>query len=146
MPFMNKQPKTFRKVDITPRPCSPELAREHLRALGKAFLEQSYLQRWLHLTIEKPEKGEREGLQKFEQHLDRSFCSRIEGADIFPDSLTERFGSKLGVYFDLRSPPCLMTAAEAASHVGFEAILSLEPGRLAIFFTHNRYAWVCERE
>jgi hypothetical protein len=140
---MKKEPKKYQPVDVVLRPCSFELAKAHLRALT-AFLESTYAERWIHITIEKPEKAARDGLQKFERHLIKT---RLEGGDIFPASFAELYGAKPGVYFDFKEPPSLMTAAEAASHVGFQAILSLVPGKSAILFAHDRvgYAWACEK-
>jgi hypothetical protein len=135
---------TMDKLNKKRKACSPELAKEHLEAFSKAFIDKKYLERWRFLIVERPTRAKRE-LRKFDWHLNDDRCRLIEAYEADPEILSQQFGSKLGVYFDGTRPPSLMTVAEAA---GFQedAIFSLEPGRLAIFFFHEGWAWICENK
>jgi hypothetical protein len=72
----------------------------------------------------------------------------LHGSDSFPVSLAEVFGTKLGVYFDGTEPPCRITAPEAstlATERNVDAMFSMVPGKLALFFFHEGWSWKCER-
>ena len=144
---MEIEPKKFHFIEVTRLPCSAEAAEKHLRAFAESFIEKSFVDRWLHITLEKPKKAEEE-LRKFETHLDERYCRMLHGADSFPVSLAEVYGAKLGMYFDGSEPACRMTAPEAASLAAernADTLFSITPGKLALFFFHEGYAWKCER-
>ncbi|MFN2407124.1 MAG: hypothetical protein ABR594_13805 [Pyrinomonadaceae bacterium] len=141
------EPRKSCFIEVRPSPCSPEEAQDHLRAFAESFIKKAFVDRWLHITLEKPKKAEEE-LRKFENHLDARYCTMLHGADSFPVSLAEAYGSKRGVYFDGSEPACRMTAPEASSLAterNADALFSLTPGKLALFFFHEGYAWKCER-
>jgi hypothetical protein len=144
---MNNEPKKFNFVPVNPKTCTPEEAEVHLRSFGKSFIDMNRFERWIHIMLEKPAKATE--MDGFIDYLNPQFCKIMKGADSFPCSLIERYGSKLGVYFDGKEPPTLMTSAEAASLSIARstcAVFSIIPGKLGIFFGHDGIgAWICER-
>ena len=145
---MRTSPKKFAPVVVNPQPCHPDEAERHLRAFAEAFVGKSHAGRWIHLLIERPEKSA-EALHKLEHHLDGRYCGEAgRGADAFPSSLTEVYGSGRGVYFDGSEPACKISAAEAATLATerfADAIFSLEAGKRALYFHHSGGMWVYRR-
>ncbi len=146
---MKMKPQKFMPVAVNPRPCLAEEAERHLRAFALSFVEKNHAGRWIHLLVEKLEKSG-EALHRLEYQLDGRYCREAgRGADTFPSSLAEVYGSARGVYFDGSEPPCKISVAEAATLVTerfADAIFSLVAGRRALYFHHSSGMWVCERE
>lgn len=144
---MKADSKKFHFVEVNPKPCSSAEAEKHLRAFAELFIDKNYSDRWIHITIEKREKAERE-IHKFERHLNIRYCGLMADVDAFPVSLAETYGTKVGVYFDGTESATYMTAPEAASLAeerNTDAMFSLVAGKLAIFFFHEGWNWECER-
>jgi len=144
---MKTEPKKFHFVEVHPKPCSSSEAEKHLRAFAEFFIDKNYTDRWIHITIEKPEKAKHE-MRKSERHLNPMYCKMMADVDAFPASLAEIYRSKQGVYFDGTEPGQYMTAPEAASLAeerNADAMFSMAAGKLAIFFFHEGWAWKCER-
>jgi hypothetical protein len=144
---MKTESKKFHFAEVKPKPCSPVEAEKHLRAFAASFIDKNYTDRWIHITIEKPEKAKYE-MHKLERHLNPTYCKMMADVEAFPVSLAEAYGSKQGVYFDGTEPAQRMTAPEAASLAeerNVDAMFSIAAGKLAIFFFHEGWAWKCER-
>jgi hypothetical protein len=142
-----KESKRFYFVEVEPQSCSPEEIEIHLRAFGKAFIQSNQLERWNHITLEKPEKAKNE-LSKLASYFDERFFRTLKGSESFPDSLFESFGNKLGIYFDGVEPACKITASEASSLAAerdLDTLFSITPGKLALFFYHSGDTLLCER-
>jgi hypothetical protein len=139
----SKEPTKYAPVEVNSQPCSEELAKEHMIAFAHAFVAKEHIARWLHITVEKPAKAYRE-MVKFEGYLHKNRCRLIKGPDVFPLSLAQKYGTQPGVYFDGSGPAVLMSAAEAGMPQR-DAIFSIKPGHLAIFFFHDGWAWHCEQ-
>ena len=122
-------------------PCLPTMQELHLRAFAEAFIQKDLVARWIHSLIEKPTKA-RTCLSKFHNHHNERLCKMISGTDTWPHPLANRFGSNYGVYFTGAGSASLTTIGYAAS-LDREAIFSLQPGRVAVFFHHEGWAWVC---
>jgi len=133
----------MRKPERVFQPCSEEEAKDHLIKFAHAFVAEEHIPRWLHIVIERPEKAKRE-ITKFENYLNRERCYLMKGAELFSSSLSKKYGNQLGVYFDGDGPAVLKTAAEAGEWRP-DAVFSLKPGKLAVFFFHEGWAWHCEQ-
>lgn len=141
------KPKQFSLGDVYPNPLTPQEGEEHIRAFVEAFIAKDFQDRWRHIMLEKPEKA-KQGLRKFDRHLDARYCTLLPLSDSLPASLAKTFGAKLGVYFDGIEPPCKITAAIASSITNersIDAIWSMVPGKLVLFFFHEGWSWKCER-
>ncbi len=142
-----KESKKFYFIEVEPQSCSSEELELHLRAFGKAFVQSNYVERWNHITLEKPEKAKNE-LSKLANCFDERFFRILEGSEPFPDSLFEKFGNILGVYFDGVEPTCKITAQEASSLAAerdLDTLFSIIPGKLALFFYHSGDVLLCEK-
>ena len=134
-----KEPEKFYFVEVHAQPCTPDELQLHLAEFGKAFIDRNHVDRWLHVTQEKPEKASDE-LGKLMWRVNEKYRQRLDGSSGFPNSLERRFGSKRGVYFDGIDEPCKVTAVEAstlAAERSYDALFSITPGKSAIFFFHH---------
>ena len=157
-----KEALKYEPVTIAPVACSAEEQDLHVRAFIKQFIVKEAQSRWIELLIDKRQellakpdthpaklKLHRASDQLFSRfclnYLEQ-YCTPLVGTQTWPMPLRQVFGEKRGVYFDLNSSPCTMTAAEAAM-TAYEdnAILSFIPGETALFFTHEGPVWVCEK-
>ena len=155
------EPLKYETVPITPIPCFLEELEIHLRGFIKGFIVEEAQQRWLSYLIEKrslwvaleaPPRNMKirlkaDGLLDM-PFLQEDYVTPIEGADTFPLSLAHVYGDALGVYFDLQTAPCKMTAAEAATQATdnySNAIFSFVPGRSALVFNHEGGVWQCKK-
>ena len=142
------EPKKFYFVEVNPRPCSTEELELHLRAFGNEFIEPSNLNRWTHIIFEKPEKAKNE-LSKLGNCINKKFFHTLIGSESFPVSLFEKFGNREGVFFDGIEVPCKLTASEAASlkeERDVNALFSIIPGKLALFFFRDGDVMLCEKK
>ena len=141
-------PDKYERVEVHPLPCSQEELERHLRAFVRSFVQPNRQQRWLHILVQKPSKAE-DRMYRLVQDLDDRYCTELKGADNFPLAVAKRIGTKPGAYFD-RSGECnKMTAAGAAtlaSESSMDALLSLIPGKLALYWHHDLGGpWLCKR-
>lgn len=145
--YVKMEPKKFYFIEVNPQPCTSEEVKQQLRAFAESFIDKHYVDRWIHITLEKPKKARAE-IHKFERHLCPKYCKMLNNADAFPVPLAEVYGAKLGIYFDGTEPPCKITAPEAASlstERNIDALFSIIPGKLALFFHHDGWSWKCAR-
>ncbi|MBL8122611.1 MAG: hypothetical protein JNJ39_00765 [Blastocatellia bacterium] len=134
-----KEPEQFYFVEVHAQQCSAEELKHHLSEFGKAFIDRSHRDRWFHVTQEKPEKASDE-LGRLLWGVNEKYRRPMDGSSAFPNSLERRFGKKRGVYFDGIDDPCKVSAVEAstlAAERGNDALFSIDPGKLAIFFFHH---------
>lgn len=118
-----------------------------MRAFIRHFIHPSFQSRWMHCLQESPGKAAAH-LHRFDKDHDPHYCCEMNGPDTFPRSLQAAYGSERGIYFDGGSPPCRMTAAEAATTAAEQcrdALLSLTQGKRALFFHHSGTTWRCEQ-
>lgn len=142
------EPIRFEFIEVNPKPCSIEELNIHLRAFGEEFIEPNYLNRWMHIIFEKPDKAKNE-LSKLGNSISKKFFSTLIGSESFPFSLTNKFGNKEGIFFDGIESPCKLTAGEAASlkeERDVDALFSMIPGKLALFFFHGGDVLLCEKK
>lgn len=136
----------FEWVDVHPDPCSRDLLREHLESFVDAFVPEKRRDRWRLILIEKPQRA------KSEMHLlplDERYCRQLVGNEHFPQHIEGLATAKRGVYFDPnRDEPVMLHPNEAVVQAVADyadAICSIEPGKLALFFHHDRGVWLCQR-
>jgi len=112
---------------------------QHLIAFVTAFVTPARRERWLQLFTRR-RKNVFANSSKLMQHLDERYCVQVDGAwDLDP--------SRQGVYYDFYNEPIVKTLAEAVAEGDYHnAIFSLEPGQLAIHFSHEGWSWLCHKE
>ncbi|MCC2670920.1 MAG: hypothetical protein K0Q72_3391 [Armatimonadetes bacterium] len=133
-------------VPVDPRPAAAAEVEAHLRAFITAFISTRSRPRWEHCLLVAPKKA-RGHLQHFRRDHDPAHCRELRGAAGFPLRLAGIYGSQVGIYFTGHANPLQVTAAEAATlateHFA-DAVFSLVPGKLALYFDHDGGVWACE--
>lgn len=109
----------------------------HMSAFVSSFVESRKRERWLFLLTQRPKRIGRDS-HKMHSDLDRRTCRRFE----IPSEL-EKIRSP-GVFYEFRDQARWVDAPTALALPYFDSILSIVPGRLAIFFFHELETWLCE--
>jgi hypothetical protein len=111
---------------------------QHLATFAAAFVVPAKRSRWIELLARRGRNAFHNS-SKLMDALDARYCVRVDGAlglDL----------PRLGVFYDFYSDPTIKTLADAlAEGSNHDAIFSLEPGRLAIHFSHEGWVWLCRR-
>ena len=121
-----------------------EPCREHLSRFAERFILPEFRHRWIHILCERPDKALKE-LHKFERHLDPGVCRLLEVKG--DGELTDRYGGRLGIYFDGKEPAQQLSFSDALERMRpyqDDGLISFEPGVSALFFHHDLQVWSCE--
>lgn len=136
----------FEWIDVHPEPCSRDELREHLEAFVDAFVPPNRRDRWRLILIEKPERAKSD---LYLLPLDERYCRELRGNENFPQYIERFADNKRGVFFDpRRDEPVMLRPSEALVQAVADytdAICSIEPGKLALFFHHDCGVWLCQR-
>ncbi|WP_439136063.1 hypothetical protein [Pseudomaricurvus sp.] len=113
--------------------------KNHMESFAKAFVESSRKERWVGFLGHHKSKNYKRSAELF-NHLDERFIVRndsLEGVADFQD---------LGVFYDFLDEPALITFQEACA-IGNnkDAIFSIIPGKLAVYFFHEGWNYVCSK-
>jgi hypothetical protein len=108
----------------------------HAAGFAAAFVVPAKRERWLELLTRRPRRVSRDS-HKLHADLDRRTC-RLAGAAP-PAGLRGE-----GVFYGFGDAPRVVpTDLAAAAAGGGDAIFSLAPGELALYFFHEGEVWVC---
>jgi len=111
---------------------------QHLTAFVTAFVIPARRERWVELLTRRGRNAFANS-SKLMGALDERHCMRVDGA-------WELDPARTGVFYDFFGEPCVKTLADAvAEGSGRDAIFSLEPGRLVIYFSHEGWSWLCRK-
>ena len=143
------------------RRCSLDDVENHLRAFVAAFVLPNAQARWLEFLIERRPDWDTKSrspngikmLWKAEEVLrrfaaDARYCVHVPNAQRTSPYFEAVFGAAPGVYFELGTPPCKMTAVQADRKFAKDdesALLSFQAGKRALFFCHDAGVWKCEK-
>jgi hypothetical protein len=118
-------------------PVAEEAVRlRHATTFVAAFVTPAKRERWLELLTRRPRRLGRDS-HKLHSDLDRRTC-RCVGATV-PDGLHGE-----GVFDPFNDTPRIVPADLAPELAGGgDAILSLVPGELALYFFHEGEVWLC---
>jgi hypothetical protein len=110
---------------------------EHFTGFVNAFIENTSRERWLHFLLKRPKQVFRNA-RKLRGCLDSSRCTPLDDMSIINQS-------QEGIYYDFFDEPVILTAAEAfVVGPNREGILSLIPGQLAVYFSHEGEILLCK--
>lgn len=128
------------------RLASPEEVKEHLEAFIQVFVDPARRDRWRLFMLDKPDKAARElhTLQLDGQHA--TWLGRNERGS---SPLLEAMKGKLGIYFTFKGSPVWMRMEDGALQSdwqGEDAIFSIVPGKLAVYFNHDYVSVVLQSE
>jgi hypothetical protein len=105
-------------------------ADDHLFAFVRSFVFKERQSRWLSLIEKRSDRAYRDS-GKMLDHLDFSFSVRVGSIEILS-------GYKAGVYWEFHDQPVKVGPGEAfVLGMHRDAIYSLNPGRLALYFSHE---------
>jgi hypothetical protein len=111
---------------------------EHVAAFTAAFITSAKRERWLELLTKRPRRIVRQS-HKMHSDLDRRTCRNV--GEVFPAGL-----KGAGLFYDFSDPPRVVSVELAAQLAGRgrDAIFSLVPGELALYFFHEGEVWFCQ--
>ncbi|HOF34654.1 MAG TPA: hypothetical protein PK624_12390 [Spirochaetota bacterium] len=111
----------------------------HLRMFAGSFISKSRADRWEDLLIRRPSRIFGKSSKIFD-HLDFNYCKRSDIVFAIAEKGTS------GVYYDFLSEPVIITFEKAVEMGDFRnAIFSIKPGKLAVFFFHEGWNYICKR-
>ena len=112
---------------------------EHASRFVTAFVVPARRDRWRWLLLERPRRIGRDS-HKLHSDLDPRFC-QSEGV-LPPEVLTGE-----GLYYPFADLPRVVPASSIDLAVGNgDAIFSLVPGKLAVYFFHEGEIWLCRAQ
>jgi hypothetical protein len=110
----------------------------HLSSFVRSFVLSSRRDRWLDFLLNHRDKAFRNS-SKLRSAIDQRYCKRVESID----------GIELdteGVFYNFYDSPILLPLSEALKDGDRrDAIFSIVPGELAIFFFHEGEMWLCKK-
>lgn len=109
----------------------------HMSAFVASFVEARKRERWLYLLTNRPKRIGRDS-HKLHSDLDRRTCRRFEH---YPE--LQKIKAP-GVFYEFRDEARWVDVTTALSFPYDDTVLSIVPGRLAIFFFHELETWLCE--
>ena len=120
------------------RECPDDVYQAHIAAFVSAFVERERRDRWIHLLSSRPKQLFKNS-HKLHNHLDKSRCTELpEPISIDP--------ATVGMFceFHADSLPLLVTGQRAIElGTGHDAIFSVVPGKLAVYFFHEDFVMEC---
>lgn len=112
---------------------------DHLSMFAKKFIIKNRVDRWLDLLVRRPKKIFEKSSDIFD-HLDSSYCKRNDELENVVDQNT------LGVFYNFHGEPIVITFKEAVDLGHYKnAIFSIKSGKLAVFFFHEGWNYICNR-
>lgn len=110
----------------------------HLAMFAQSFLLPDRRDRWAELLVRRRTNVSRNS-HKLHSALDRKYCDRV-------DTLPAPAFDRMGVFYDFFDEPVVVSCSAAIkAGAGCDAVFSLDPGKLAVFFFHEGETWLCKR-
>ncbi len=108
----------------------------HVAGFAAAFIAPAKRERWVEMLVRRPRRIGRNS-HKLHSDLDRRTCRRVT-------ELPEVVRGD-GLFYQFFDVPRVVPAAGAALAAGrSDAIFSLIPGKLGIYFFHEDEIWLCQ--
>ena len=124
-------------MDTDPE-CPEDVYQTHIAAFVSAFVERERCERWLHLLTTRPKQFLKNS-HKLHNHLDNSRCTESPEPTLLDLAATGMFCN-----FHADSQPLLVTGHRAIElGTGHDAIFSVVPGKLAVYFFHEDFVMDC---
>jgi hypothetical protein len=109
---------------------------QHAAGFAAAFVVPHKRERWTEMLTRRPRRITSDS-HKLHGDLERRVCSLV-------DELTPAFRGD-GLFYDFFDSPRVVPAAKVeVAAGGGDAIFSLIPGKLAVFFFHEGEMWLCQ--
>lgn len=123
-------------LDTAPK-ASDNQFKEHITGFVNSFVEKNRRERWLDLLLHQS-KQLYSNSHKLYNHLDKDrYCLLTSAKNLDQQSI--------GIYFNFLDPPVILSVRDAfIVSIGIDAIFSLKPGKLAIYFFHENESFLCK--
>jgi hypothetical protein len=109
---------------------------QHATAFVAAFVTPPKRERWAELLTRRPRQISRNS-HKLHSALDRRSCHRVA---VLPPTIRG-----VGLFYGFVDAPRVVPAEDAEMACGGDAIFSLIPGKLAVYFFHESEVWLCQQ-
>jgi len=110
----------------------------HLKSFAEAFVLPQRKEKWITLLSQRPENIISEASKLF-NYLDHNY---IEQNDQLKNVVSHQ---STGVYYDFKhQPKCVSLKDALEEEKDNDAIFSIEPGTLVIYFNHEGWNFVCK--
>ena len=110
-----------------------------MKSFAETFVLDSRRDKWVSLLIERPDNILAQASRLF-NYLDHNYIEQNDAlSNVAADDVR-------GVFYDFSDEPQCISFKEAVGLVKVrDAIFSITPGRLAIYFYHEGWNFVCKR-
>ncbi len=111
----------------------------HMRSFAETFVLSTRKDQWVYLLSERSDNTFKQSSKLF-NHLDHNY---IEQNDSLYDITSY---DTPGVFYNFKDEPKCISFKEAIEEgKSHDAIFSIKPGELAIYFSHDGWNFVCKR-
>ncbi|EDN68627.1 hypothetical protein BGP_0279 [Beggiatoa sp. PS] len=134
--------RNLKKADIVDNAdsCDEIVLKEHLEKFVNRFIFPERQEKWKHLFL-KNRKRSYKNSSKLEEHLIGPFCFLAKQEEL-PINIETR-----GVYYSFGDSSVFMCLNEALILGDYrDAIFSIIPGELALYFSHEGRIWLCRNK
>ena len=111
----------------------------HMRSFAEAFAADARKEKWLDLLTNRSENTFNQSSKLF-NHLNHRYIEQNDSlSNIAPDDT-------VGVFYDFKDEPRCISFKEAIEEgKNHDSIFSIELGKLAVYFFHEGWNFVCKR-
>lgn len=119
--------------------CDETMLTQHLEKFVSSFVLPDRQGKWEHLLL-KNRKRSYKNSSKLESHLTKQFCLLVKKEDMYINLETK------GVFYDFRDSSFFVSLEDALILGDYQdAIFSMIPGKLALYFSHEGRIWLCQK-
>jgi hypothetical protein len=112
---------------------------QHMKSFAEAFVLDARKEKWLDLLCERPDSIFKQSSKLF-NYLDHNY---IEQNDSLENIVSH---DEVGVFYDFKYEPKFISFKKAIEEgKGHDALFSIYPGKLAVYFFHEDWNFVCKR-
>jgi len=120
--------------------CDETILNQHLEKFVSSFVFPNRQEKWKHLFL-KNRKRSYKNSSKLESHLTRQFCFLLKSEELHINIETR------GVYYNFRDSSFSISLKDALILGDYQdAIFSIIPGELALYFSHEGRIWLCRNK
>ena len=110
----------------------------HLNLFVKSFVEKRRQERWINFLCNRPKQTYKHSSDLL-NHLDNKFYTEVDSVESIPEN-------GKGVFYDFSDEPEIISFSEASEKGWYQdAIFSYKPGKLAVYFFHEGWIFLCKR-
>jgi hypothetical protein len=134
--------RNFKKENIENNSdsCDETILNQHLEKFVTSFIFPNRREKWKHLFLKNGKRSYKNS-SKLESHLTRQFCFLLKKEELDINIETK------GVFYDFRYSSFFISLKDALILGDYQdAIFSIIPGELALYFSHEGRIWLCQNK